>query len=85
MALEDVDIGLEVILGPHLDGEKVMATPLGSLVRGILCEEGLGNLLKVMERARWQGVEPLRCRTLKLEVKVRYITGLLREYSTILY
>jgi len=42
-----------------------MVVSLGSLARGVLCEKGLNDLLEVVERARWQGVEPIRCRTLQ--------------------
>jgi len=44
LALEEVDIGLVAVSRPHLDREEVMGSPLGFLTRGVLCEEGLGNL-----------------------------------------
>jgi len=56
LALKE-DIGLEAVSRAHLDGEKVMATPLGFLARGVMCKEGLGDLREV-ERVRQQKVEP---------------------------
>ena len=59
MVLEEVDVRLESVSRPHPDGEKVLTTPLGFMVSGILCEEGLGDLQEVVERAQWRRVEPL--------------------------
>ena len=44
LALKEIDVGFEVVSRPYLDGEEVVTTPLGFLVSGILCVEGLGNL-----------------------------------------
>ena len=44
LALKEVDIGLEAIPRLHLDREEVMAAPLGFLVRGVLYDEGIGDL-----------------------------------------
>ena len=59
MVLEEFDVRLEAVSRPHPDGEKVLTTPLGFMVSGILCEEGLGDLQEVVERAQWRRVEPL--------------------------
>ena len=53
LALEELDVGFESIPRPHFGREGVVATPLGFLTSSILCEEGLGDFYKVMERARW--------------------------------
>ena len=44
LVLKEVDVGLQVIFRPHPNREEVMTTPLGFLMSGVLCEEGLGNL-----------------------------------------
>jgi len=44
LVLKEVDVRLEVVSLPHPDGEKVVTTPLGFLVSGILCEKGLSDL-----------------------------------------
>ena len=60
LALEIVDVGLEVITLPCFDSEKVVVILLDFLMRGVLGEERIGYLLKVVERIWWQGVETLR-------------------------
>ena len=62
LVLKEVNVRLEAVSQPHPDGEGVVTTPLGFLTSGILCEEGFGDLQEAVERTRWQGVEPLRCR-----------------------
>jgi len=44
---------------PYLDREKMMVVLFGLMVGGILSEELLGYLLKIVERARQQRVEPI--------------------------
>jgi len=61
LVLQKIDVRFEASFWPHFDGEDVMAIPLGFLASNILCEEGFGDLRKVVERARWQGVKPPRC------------------------
>jgi len=50
--LKIVDVQLETIFLPHLDEEEMMAISLGLLVRGVLNEEGLDHLHKIMDKAR---------------------------------
>jgi len=47
---------------PHSDG-KVVIVLLGFLARGVLGEKYLDHLSEVVERARWQQVEPVRGHT----------------------
>ena len=61
--MEAVDIRLEAVILPHLDGEEVMAVFLGILARGILSEERFDYLLEVTERVGRPRVELIRCRT----------------------
>ena len=44
LALEEINVGFEVVSLPHLDGEEVVTTHFGFLANGVLCEEGLGDL-----------------------------------------
>ena len=44
---------------PHLYGEEMIIVLLGFLARGILSEERLGYLHKIVERVRRQRVEPI--------------------------
>jgi len=53
LALEVTDIGLEVVILPYFDREKVVVVLLGLLTRGILSEECIGYLLEVVERMWW--------------------------------
>jgi len=46
-----------------------MAVFLGLLEGGVLSEERLGYRLEIMERARRQRVEPIRCHTFQTEGK----------------
>jgi len=39
LALKEIDVVIEVISWPHLDGEEVVTTPLGFLASSVLCEE----------------------------------------------
>ena len=41
----------------------MLAILLSLLTRGVLSEEDFDHLRKVMERARWEGVKPVRGRT----------------------
>jgi len=50
MVPKEVDVRLEVVSRPHLDGEEVVNTPLGFLESGILSEEGLNNLREVVKK-----------------------------------
>ena len=58
---KEVDVRFEAISWPQFGGKEVMANPLGFLVNSILCEKDFDDLQEIVERARWQGVEPLRC------------------------
>ena len=58
LALEETNVRLKAVSKPYLNGEKVVAASLGFLARGVLHEEGLGDLREVVERAWWQRVEP---------------------------
>ena len=42
LALEEVDVGLEVVSGYHLEGEEVMVVSIGFLARDVLCKKCLG-------------------------------------------
>jgi len=53
LVLEEIDIELEAVSRPHPDGEEVVATPLGFLASYVLCEEDLGDLQEIVERAQW--------------------------------
>jgi len=45
---------------PHLDGEEMMTISLGFSAIGItLGEECIGHLCEIVERARWQEIEPV--------------------------
>ena len=44
---------------PHLNGEEMMVVILTLLAGGVLSEEHLGYLLEIVERVRWQKVEPI--------------------------
>jgi len=59
LALKVVDIGLEVVIMPHLDGEEVMVVLIGFSAGGVLGEKCLNHFLKIAERMRQQGVEPV--------------------------
>jgi len=50
--LKEVDVELEDVSLPYLDGEEVMAILLVLLARGILGEECLGHLHEIVRRAR---------------------------------
>jgi len=50
--LQKVDVRLETVSLPHLNGEKMMATSLDFLARGILGEECLNHLREIVERAQ---------------------------------
>jgi len=43
----------------HFDGENIVTVLLELLLRGILVEEGIADLLKAPERSRREGVEPI--------------------------
>ena len=58
LALEVTNVGLEAIILPHFDGEKVVVV-LGFPARGVLSEEHFVYLLEVVERARRQRIEPI--------------------------
>ena len=60
LALEVTNVGLEAIILPHFDGEKVVVVLLGFPARGVLGDERFGYLLEVVGRMWWQGVEPIR-------------------------
>ena len=52
LALEEVDVRLEVVALSHLNIKKVVAILLGFSARGILSEKYFGYLLEVVERMR---------------------------------
>ena len=79
LALEEANVRLEAVTLPHFDGEEMMVVLLSLLARGILSEKRFAYLLKVAERVRRQRVEPIRCRTFRLEGKVMHKSGSLRE------
>ena len=58
MALEKVDVRLETVSLPHLNGEEMIIS-LGFLTRDVLGKECLGHLREIVERAQWQGIEPV--------------------------
>jgi len=51
LALKEADVKLENVTLLHLDGEEVVAIPLGFLARSVLSEERFNYLLEVVERA----------------------------------
>ena len=50
LALEVTDVGLEPVILPYFDGEKVVVVLLGLPVRGVLGEKRFGYLVKVVEK-----------------------------------
>jgi len=57
--LKVTNVGLEAIVLPHFDGEKVVSVLLGLPVRGILTEKCFGYLFEVVERMGRKRVEPI--------------------------
>ena len=53
LTLTEIDVVFEAISWPHFDIEELVATPFDSLASSILCEEGLNDLCKVIERVGW--------------------------------
>ena len=60
MALKEVDVRVEAVSLPHLNGEQVMVILLGLLTRAVLGDECLSNFHEVVERVWRQGVEPIQ-------------------------
>ena len=50
LALEVANVGFEVVVLTHLDGEKVVVVPLSLPKRCVLSEERFERLLEVAER-----------------------------------
>ena len=48
MNLKLANIRLEVVRGPHLDGEEVMVIMLELLAEGVLSEEKLGEIFEAV-------------------------------------
>jgi len=48
---------------PYLDGEEMVVVLLGRLAGGVLSKKRLGYLLEIVQRAKRQRVEPIRCHT----------------------
>ena len=47
MALEEIDVRLEVVTLPHLDGVEMIVVLLGLLARDVLSEERFDYLLEI--------------------------------------
>ena len=50
LAMEVVDVGLEIVILPYFDEEKMVIVLLGFPAGDVLSEECLGYLLKVVKR-----------------------------------
>ena len=50
LTLEVANVHLKTIEGSHLDGKKVVVILLELLVEGVLREEQLGEILKVVDQ-----------------------------------
>jgi len=49
LALEEVDVRLETVVGSHLDGKEVVVVLLECQAGGVLREEQLDEILKVVD------------------------------------
>ena len=84
LALKVADIGLKDVALTYFGGEKVVVVLLGLLARGILSEEHISYLLKIVERMWGKRIELIRGTPFRLDGKVRHNNGSLREWTTIL-
>jgi len=69
LILEVVNIQLEAVTLSHFDGEEVVVILLGLPAGGILGEEHLRYLLKIVKRIRRQRIKPIRGHIFQTERK----------------